>query len=285
MKATTSALRYFLPGRKFHSIFRANKKTFVTLTILGICFQQTISAQTDTIIRKKSTESTTIIQHDTAKDKGKSSPASEKKDGGELYNGEIGFRFLPTFTSLQFQTVDEATVRGEFTLGYGFGAMLAGNFNNNVGLQAEIIYNSLTQKYKDRELDRRIDISYINFPLMLSLNTDKSRPFNLNFVAGPQIGYNLGSKITTSGGGPSEADTVQAILAIKKGDFGFAYGAGMEFKLNSEGNFRFDLGFRGVYGLININDNSGTRTTNSYYILEKSRIKTNSIYMGFTFLF
>jgi hypothetical protein len=263
------------------------------LRVLAIAFflgiSLPISAQTDTTIRTRTREShdTTVIMR--SKDtvvRGKApAPAPVEDDDDNFYQGEIGLRFLPTFTSLEFQTVDEGTVKGEVTLGYGISGMLAGNFTRHAGIQLEIIYNSLTQKYKDRDLDRRIDISYINFPLLLSLNSDKAKPVNFNFVAGPQIGYNIGSRVETSSGGSDGADTVQAVLAIRKGDFGFAYGAGLEFKLNQEGNFRFDIGFRGVYGLVNINDNSGTRTTNSYYILEKSRLKTNSLYLGFAYLF
>ena len=260
--------------------------TFLLLG-LSLCLGQQLQSQTDTTIRKRSTETrdTTIINRssDTSIRGRATAPVpADTDDDDEFYQGELGFRFLPTFTSLEFQTVDEGTVKGEVIMGYGFSGLLAWNFTEHAGIQGEIIYNSLTQKYRDRELERRIDISYINFPLLLSLNTDKSRPVNLNFVVGPQIGYNIGSRVETSGG--SEADTIQAVLAVRKGDFGFAYGAGLDIKLNEEGNFRLDLGYRGVYGLVNINDNSGTRTTDSYYILEKSRLKTNSMYIGFTFL-
>ncbi len=276
---------------QFSIFLKGRQQTFRILSFallyLGVSAQ--MYAQTDTTIRTRTRESrdtTVIIKSKDTTVRGKSAPApAASSSDDELFKGEIGFRFLPTFTSMEFQTVDAGTVRGEVTLGYGFGGMLAANFNKHAGLQFEVIYNSLTQKYKDRELDRRIDISYINFPLLLSLNTDKTKPVNLNFVFGPQMGYNIGSRVETSGGGSSGADTVQAVLAIRKGDFGIAYGAGLEFKLNEEGNFRFDIGYRGMYGLVNINDNSGTRTTNSYYILEKSRIRTNSLYLGFTFLF
>ncbi len=259
--------------------FQGNIRTLIILIIFCLCSALQLRSQY-TFKTVKSSDSTVTVWSSSHKN---TEPAAKTEVGDGLFKGEIGLRFLPTFTSMEFQTVDESTVRGEFTLGYGIGGMAAYNFTNNAGIQLEVLYNSLTQKYKDRELDRKIDISYINIPLLFSLNTNKAAPVNLNFVIGPQVGYNVGSRIETSGGGSNEADTFEAIFAIRKGDFGFAFGTGLEFKLTPD--FRFDIGYRGVYGLININDNSGTRNTNSYYILEKSKIRTHSAYLGFSYLF
>jgi hypothetical protein len=288
MRTTTSFIKFIMPGRRYQHIPSQAGSIKATVIMFCLCFNQYLQSQTDTTVRTRRTQTsdTTVImksREGTGTPKPAPRDSAREDNDDQFYRGEFGLRFLPTFTSIEFQTIDQGTAKGEFTLGYGFGAMFAHNFTRNAGIQFEIIYNSLTQKYKDRSLDRQVDISYINFPLMLSLNTDKGRRLNLNFVAGPQMGYNIGSSVRTTGGG--DVDTVQAVLAVRKGDFGFAYGAGLEIKLNESGNFRFDLGFRGVYGLVNINDDSGTRQTNSYYILEKSRIRTNSLYLGFAWLF
>src|SRR5690349_20898671 len=102
--------------------------------------------------------------------------------------GELGFRFMPTFSSFNMQTSSGGTVKGEVTLGYGVGGVLGLNFSNHVGIQGEVIYNSLSQKYKDQALQRQINVRYINIPVLLSLNTGKTNPVNLNVVAGPQFG-------------------------------------------------------------------------------------------------
>lgn len=196
---------------------------------------------------------------------------------------EFGLRFMPTVSSFEMQTSSGGTVKGEATLGYGAGALLAINFTNHIGIQCEVIYNSLSQKYKDEELEREINIRYVNIPLLLSLNTGKSKPVNLNFVAGPQVGINAGSSVNTTGSGSS--DTLTAVLAVKKSDIGFAYGAGLEFALNTTRTIRLDLGFRGVYGFVNVSNTNGTATTNSYYILDRAKVKTNAGYIGITFLF
>jgi opacity protein-like surface antigen len=118
---------------------------------------------------------------------------------------------------------------------------------------------------------------------LLSLSTGKSNPVNLNFVIGPQIGYSIGSSITTSGNATS--DTMKTVLATRKGDFGFAYGAGLEFALNEPRTIRLDIGYRGVYGFVNISNTSENVQTGSQYILNRATIRTNSVYIGFTLLF
>ncbi len=75
------------------------------------------------------------------------------------------------------------------------------------------------------------------------------------------------------------------VLSVKKGDLGLAYGAGFDFGLDPENKIRLGLGFRGVFGLLNISDDSKTQETNSYYVLDKTNIKTYSVYMGLSVLF
>ena len=190
--------------------------------------------------------------------------------------GEFGIRFMPTFSKFQLHDAGGGKVEGDFTAGYGFGVLLGINFQEHVGLQGELLYSAIAQKYRDKELDRTIKLHYVNIPLLLSLNTGKSKIVNLNVVAGPQIGINVGSDIE-----PVEGDEEVAVLAVRKGDLGLAYGAGLQFGHN----VKFDIGFRGVYGLIDISDDSKTNETGEYYILDKTHIQTYSLYAGVAFLF
>lgn len=198
-------------------------------------------------------------------------------------NAEFGFRFMPTFSSFEMKTSEGGTVNGQVTLGYGFGVFLGYNFTEHAGIQGEIIYSSITQKYKDKDIERKINLRYLNIPLLLSLNTGKTKPVNLNLVLGPQLGIRVGSSVFSSGG--DGTNTTSAVLSVKKGDVGFAYGAGVDFGLNSSNTMRFGVGFRGVYGLFDVSDNSTSATTNSYYILDRTHIKTYSAYFGLSFLF
>ena len=201
----------------------------------------------------------------------------------DAQKAELGFRLMPTFSSFQMQTSTGGTVKGKVMFGFGAGALLGFNFTDNVGIQGEVIYNSLSQKYTELDVERKVNLKYVNIPLMLSLNTGKTQPVNANIVAGLQIGVSVGSSVTTSGG--DGTNTLQPILLIKKGDLGFAYGAGVDFGINPSKTFRLGIGFRGVYGLFDISNNNASATTDSYYILDKTHIKTYSGYIGISFLF
>ncbi len=198
----------------------------------------------------------------------------------QAQGGKIGLRFMPTFTSFEIYTPDDEVIKGEFTLGYGYGGLLALYFSEHFGFQGEIIYNSLAQKYSRAEFGGKVKLQYINIPLLLSYNTGLKDPVNLNIVAGPQIGLNVGSDFNRVG-----QDTYQALFSVRNSDIGLAYGAGVDFGLNSAQNFRLALGFRGVLGLIDISENSGTRETDSYYVLRKTKLNTYAGYIGLSYLF
>ena len=194
---------------------------------------------------------------------------------------ELGIRFMPTFSSFNITTNTGNTVKGNVTLGFGIGAMAAFNITSHFGIEAELIYNTLSQKYSDANLEREINVRYVNFPLLFSLNTGKGKPVNLNFVAGPQIGFSTGSSIKSSGG-----DTLLTVFSTKRNDFGFAYGAGLEFMLNTTRTLKLDIGFRGVYGFVNINNTSTTAANiNTISMLSKATVQTKSAYAGVSFLF
>jgi len=195
----------------------------------------------------------------------------------------LGIRFMPTTSDIKVQNADGNNVEADVVLSYGYGGLLGYNFTKHMGLQLEVLYSTLSQKYADHTLDREIDINYVNIPLLFSLNVNRTNAVNLNVVLGPQLGVNVGSKVTTSGTANGNTNT-KAVLAVKENDFGIAYGAGIDFGLNAARTIRFDIGFRGVTGLVDISDRSKTLETDSYYILQKKRTQTYSGYIGFTFL-
>jgi hypothetical protein len=195
----------------------------------------------------------------------------------------LGIRFMPTTSNIKVQNSDGNSVDGDIVLSYGYGGLLGFNFTKHVGLQLEVLYNTLSQKYADHTLDREIDINYINVPLLLSLNVNRTNAFNINLAVGPQLGVNVGSSVTTRGTANGNTNT-KAVLAVKENDFGIAYGAGVDFGLNAARTIRFDIGFRGVNGLVDVSDRSEKLETGSYYILQKKRTQTYAGYIGFTFL-
>lgn len=205
------------------------KKSFIIIGLLSLSALTTIKAQDSVLVAKPT-----------------------------FHRVEFGFRFMPTLSSVDMNVSSGGTVKGEATFGYGIGALLGFNLSNHIGVEADIIYNSLSQKYKDEGLDRVINVRYLNIPFLFSLNTGNSNPINLKLELGPEIGINLGTSITSSG------DTLTTVLTTKQTDIGIAYGAGLEFALNPTQTIRLDLGYRGVYGV---------------------KVRTNSAYIGFAFLF
>ena len=201
----------------------------------------------------------------------------------EAQKAEVGLRYMPTFTSFDIKSSNGGVIKGAVTLGFGMGAFLGFNFSEHVGIQGEIIYTSLSQKYKDVDVDRSINLRYINIPLLLSLNTGKSNAVNLNVVAGPQLGISVGSSINSSSNDGTTNST--AVLSLKKSDLGFAYGAGLDFGINNARTTRLGIGYRGVLGLIDISDNSTAKSNDSFYVLDKTQIRTNAAYIGLSFLF
>jgi len=213
----------------------------------------TISLLLANVIRAQETETIKIKEITTVSEK-------PEKESPSLHYLELGVRLLPTFSSLSVQTYNGDVIQGKATMSMGYGAVLGLNLSKNVGVQGEVNYNKISQKYKDQNLERQVHVDYINIPILLSLNTDKSQMVNLNLVAGPQFGINVGS--STSVNGSRETDTLRAVVAVKQNDFGFAYGAGLETMLNPDHSIRLDLGFRGFYGLVDIDDKSSGDTFN-----------------------
>lgn len=210
-------------------------------------------------------------------------PSKDQKAEDSRFRGiELGARYMPTFSSLTLRTYEGDVVQGQTSMSNGYGFMLGLN-SKHIGLQGEIDYLKISQKYKDRSLDRVVDISYLNIPVLLSLNTDKSSMINWNVVAGPQFGINLGAE--TSATGTESTDSLKAVVAIKKGDIGIAYGTGLEFMLNKTRSVRLDLGFRGFYGLIDMSGTTTNNDPNTYNVIVKASRKAYGGYLGLAFLF
>lgn len=197
--------------------------------------------------------------------------------------GEFGLRFMPTFSSFDVKNSSGGVVESSVTLGYGAGLLLGFHFNDHVGIQGEVIYSTINQKYSEVDIEQKVTLKYINIPLLLSLNTSKESPVNINFVVGPQFGVSIGSSF--DGVVTQDSVSLDPIVSVKKGDLGIAYGAGFDFGLTPSNLFRLGIGFRGVTGLVDISDNSNSQTTDGYYVIDRTHIQTYAVYMGLSVLF
>ncbi len=189
----------------------------------------------------------------------------------------IGARYMPTFTSFNVKTLNNGYAQTSFALGYGAGAYAGVNLSNYANLQLEVIYSQLSQHYSDNSRVNNVQLNYLYVPLLLGLNTGINKAVNINISAGPQIGINMGSRITTQNSG-NNTDSVNAIIAVKAADLGLAYGAGIDFTLLPP--LTLELGFRAMFGFIDISDKSKSITTSQYYILDRSFVKTYAAYAG-----
>ncbi|HLK28716.1 MAG TPA: porin family protein [Puia sp.] len=194
----------------------------------------------------------------------------------------VGLRYLLTYSSFDLKTADGAKLRGQSNEGYGIGILMAHCFSEYISMQDEIIYSSISQTYKDIGLSREINLKNIDIPILMSLNTGISAPVNVNIVAGPQIGINIGSHIFSTGLGNSTL--LQPVLNVKSIDISLVYGGGFDYKLSRSGNMRLSVGFRGTYGLTDISNKNKSINDDSYNILGKAHVKTNSLYLGLLFL-
>lgn len=203
--------------------------------------------------------------------------------GVEAQKFEFGIRLMPTFSSFDLKTASGTTAKGDVRLGFGAGVLLGYNYSTHFGGQMEVIYSSIAQQYQEDGAERKVNLRYVSIPLLLSFNTGKSNLINFNIVAGPQLGINAGSRLTTPAG--DGTNNMRAVLALKRNDVGFAFGTGLDFGLNPAHTARVSVGYRGVLGLVNIRDNSTAIAADSYYILDRERINTHAAYVGLSIMF
>jgi Outer membrane protein beta-barrel domain len=192
----------------------------------------------------------------------------------------IGARLLPIFSNFDVSQPNGSTFKTTAVVTLGGGGLIGYNFTNHFALQGEVLYSPLAQKYND-ELDHShtVHLDYLNIPVLAVFNTGVDKPVNLNIALGPQLGINAGSRVDAGSSG--DVDTVTAVLKVKPADIGIAYGVGLDF--GGVGRITFDVGYRGVVGLVDISDNSNTLETGQYYILQKSHITTHAGYVGVKF--
>jgi hypothetical protein len=123
---------------------------------------------------------------------------------------EMGFHYMPTFYNMSFRTSNGDIVNGSVTMSQGFGAMMGINLSQHIGFQGEIDYYRASQSFRDLDVSHDVYIKYIDIPMLLSLNTDKTARVNLNAVVGPQFGINVGSNISSSGSNGTTTATLEA---------------------------------------------------------------------------
>lgn len=132
-------------------------------------------------------------------------------------------------------------------LGFNLGLIGHVHLAKQLALQPEIVYSAQGAKFTSSGVESKIQLGYINVPLLLQYMFDNG--FRLQ--AGPQIGFLVNAKSKT----PNL--TIDIKDRFKKVDVGLGAGIGY---VNPATNFGIDARYN--LGLSNINENSSVKSTN-----------------------
>ena len=185
--------------------------------------------------------------------------AQEENSGGQ------GFSFGPK-AGVNFATLNGDIEDAEMKVGFHIGGAAEYMFNENMGLQAELLFslqgakNEYTENssvggvsYYLKE-EEKIKLSYINIPVMFKYYIVDG----FNVEVGPQVGilvsakseYEFEERITSGGNTTTESGSAEIDIddEVSSVDFGLNFGLG--YKMDNGLNF----GARYNLGLSNIND-------------------------------
>jgi hypothetical protein len=131
----------------------------------------------------------------------------------------------------------------------GFHLGLLGHIHlaKQVALQPEITYSAQGAKFKTGNVETKINLGYINVPILLQYMFDNG--FRLQ--AGPQVGFLVNAKSET---GNTKVDIKNSLKSV---DFGLGFGVGY---VKPSTGFGVDLRYN--IGVANINENSTVKSTN-----------------------
>lgn len=136
----------------------------------------------------------------------------------------------------------------EYDMKTGFHAGLIGHIHlaRQFALQPELVYSAQGAKYTAAGVDTKLNLSYINVPVMFQYMFDNG--FRLQ--AGPQVGFLISGKAETDNSKTDIKDNLNTV--------DFALGAGVGYVAPSG----FGVDARYNLGLSDINENSPVKSTN-----------------------
>ena len=138
-------------------------------------------------------------------------------------------------------------VKYDNLLGFNLGLIGHIHLAKQLALQPELVYSAQGAKFTSSGVESKIQLGYINVPLLLQYMFDNG--FRLQ--AGPQVGFLVNAKIKKPN------STIDVKDRFKKVDVGLGAGIGY---VNPSTNFGIDARYN--LGLSNINDNSSVKSTN-----------------------
>jgi hypothetical protein len=194
----------------------------------------------------------------------------------------IGIRYQPIFGDMNINTMEGNTVVASMEASHGFAVSFNYYFNNWVGTHLEIMWARQTYSSVREGIATDVNLSYLSFPLMASLNTNYGRKVNLNIAAGPYLGINLDADATIAGTGEGTATT--AVVNVGPLDMGIAYGGGVDVGFGATNGIHLRAGYRGTTGLLDLQE-TGVETGENEValIVAGSKMQTHGFYLGLMF--
>ena len=132
-------------------------------------------------------------------------------------------------------------------LGFNLGLIGHVHLAKQLAFQPEIVYSAQGAKFTTAGVQTKIQLGYINVPLLLQYMFDNG--FRLQ--AGPQVGFLVNAKSKTPN------SNIDIKNNLKKVDVGLGAGIGY---VNPATNFGIDARYN--IGLSNINENTSVKSTN-----------------------
>ena len=124
---------------------------------------------------------------------------------------------------------------------YQAGALMEYKFSDHFGIAPEIVFAAQGGKHKAGGVTTKFNTNYINIPVMLKFYA--SDKFSVDF--GPQLGINVYSKFTVSGGGADVTTDIKD--GTKTVDFGLGLGGTYNLTEKAFVQARYTMGLTEVF--------------------------------------
>lgn len=170
----------------------------------------------------------------------------------------------------------------EESFGFNIGLTLQYRLNDNIGVRFEpglssntkkIIYSSIIGQngFKNAGLEREISGTYLRFPLLFKLSTNRLKNMRAFVIGGASYDYNFSSNQN------NVEDNQSGQFRMKTNNFMYEVGVGVDLYLYF---FKFSPSIRGVFAINNeiVPDNINTPYTDPI-----SFFGTRGVFLNFTF--
>lgn len=157
---------------------------------------------------------------------------------------KFGVKAGPQLTNIVGDDFDEADSR----IGFNVGGYANVRISESFAIQPEVLYSLQGAKQEVAGADLSYNLSYINVPVMVKWYAYDG----LNFEFGPQIGFNVASKVKVDGtafdvaDGTYDFDELSGGRDVETIDFGVNIGAGYEFTNGLNLGLRYGLGLTDI---------------------------------------